>query len=62
MGRTILTFLGFIDSSKKDDSSSFSRFFREASSSEKKKVFIEVARKASAEQKEVIDSIRLKTR
>lgn len=40
-------------------SSEFSRFFRKASSREKKKVFMEVARKASAEQKAVIQSARL---
>ncbi len=36
-------------------SSEFSRFFREASSREKKKVFMEVARKASADQRKVIE-------
>lgn len=38
-------------------SGEFSRFFREASSREKKKVFMEVARKASADQKKVIDAV-----
>ncbi len=37
-------------------SSEFSRFFHEASSREKKKVFMEVARKASADQRKVIES------
>ncbi len=55
MTRKILNFLGFEGGSKKDSSSEFSRFIREASSGEKKKVFMEVARKASAEQKEVIE-------
>lgn len=40
-----------------EKSSEFSRFFREASSREKKKVFMEVARKASADQKKLIDSV-----
>ena len=40
-------------------SSEFSRFFREASSREKKKVYMEVARKASADQKKVIESVRV---
>ena len=44
---------------KKDTSSDFSKFFREASSREKKKVFLDVAKKASAEQLEVIRSIRV---
>jgi len=39
-------------------SSEFSRFFREASSGEKKKVFMEVARKASEDQRKVIESVR----
>ena len=37
-------------------SGEFSRFFREASSREKKKVFMDVARKASADQKKVVDA------
>lgn len=45
---------------KKDDTSSaFSKFFREASSREKKKVFLEVAKKASKEQLEVIRSAQM---
>lgn len=39
---------------KRDRSSEFSRFFREASSGDKKKVFLDVARKASKEQLNVI--------
>lgn len=39
-------------------SSEFSRFFREASSREKKQVYLEVAKKASAEQRRVIESAR----
>ncbi len=43
---------------KKDTSSEFSKFFRKASSGEKKKVFLDVAKKASEEQLEVIRSVR----
>lgn len=46
-------------SKKVDKSSDFSKFFREASSGEKKKVFLDVARKASREQMNVIKSSRL---
>ena len=45
---------------KKDSgasSSEFSRFFREASSGEKKKVFMDVARKASEDQRKVMESV-----
>lgn len=38
--------------------SEFSRFFREAPSREKKRVYMEVARKASADQRKVLESIR----
>jgi len=44
---------------KEGVSSEFSKFFREASSGEKKKVFLDVARKASKEQLEVIKHVRL---
>jgi len=45
---------------KKDDKSSdFSKFFREASSGEKKKVFLDVAKKASEEQREVMRNVQL---
>lgn len=37
-------------------SSDFSKFFREASSREKKRVFLDVARKASKEQRDVIQA------
>lgn len=43
---------------KEDTSSEFSKFFREASSREKKKVFLDVAKKASKEQMEVIRSVQ----
>ena len=58
-----MKFLGFSigKENSKAISSEFSRFFREASSGEKKKVFMDVARKASADQMEVIDQVRLKT-
>ncbi|OGG55243.1 hypothetical protein A3D62_01510 [Candidatus Kaiserbacteria bacterium RIFCSPHIGHO2_02_FULL_49_11] len=49
-------FINYKDS--KENSSEFSRFFREASSREKKKVFLEVARKASADQQKIIESAR----
>ncbi len=39
---------------QKKESSDFSRFFRDASSKEKKRVFLEVARKASADQLKVL--------
>jgi hypothetical protein len=38
------------------DSSDFSHFFRNASSGEKKRVFMDVARKASKEQREVLEA------
>lgn len=44
----ILSKIGLKSHPKKD--SGFSRFFREAPSREKKRVFMDVARKASAEQ------------
>ncbi|MEX0652070.1 MAG: hypothetical protein WD509_02075 [Candidatus Paceibacterota bacterium] len=39
------------DKSKKPSSSDFSDFFRKAPSRERKKVFLDVARKASEEQR-----------
>lgn len=57
-----MKFLTFLTRSKKqkqtETSSEFSRFFREASSREKKKVFMEVARKASEDQRKIIESAR----
>lgn len=44
---------------KKEESSNFSRFFRLASPEEKKRVFLEVAREASAEQRKVIEAAKL---
>jgi len=44
---------------KEDKSSDFSKFFREASSAEKKKVFLDVAKKASKEQLEMMQSVRI---
>ena len=44
----------------KPSSSDFSDFFRKASSREKRRVFLDVARKASAEQREVIRHSELK--
>lgn len=43
---------------KEDTSSEFSKFFRKASSGEKKKVFLDVAKKASEEQLEIMRSVR----
>ena len=40
-----------------DLSSEFSRFFRTASSREKKKVFMEIARKASEDQRRVFKDV-----
>ena len=45
----------------KTGSSDFSVFFRQASSGRKKAVFMEVARKASADQREVIESAKKTT-
>ena len=45
--------LNFLVSKKKD--TKFSRFFREASSGEKKKVFREVIRKATEDQKRILN-------
>jgi len=38
-----------------DNSSEFSRFFRTASSGEKKRVFMEIARKASEDQRKIFN-------
>lgn len=55
--RLIDFFIGKKDS--RESSSEFSRFFREASSREKKKVFMDVARKASEDQRKVIEDVRV---
>lgn len=52
-------FFSKIKSKKEDKSSDFSKFFRNASSGEKKKVFMDVAKKASKEQAEVIRSAKM---
>lgn len=52
-------FFSKIKGKKEDKSSEFSKFFRNASSSEKKKVFMDVAKKASKEQAEVIRSAKM---
>lgn len=56
-----MKFLTFFtgNNGSKESSSEFSRFFREASSREKKKVFMDVARKASEDQRKVIESVRV---
>lgn len=46
--------LGFLKSKPKVDTA-FSRFFREASSREKKKIFTEVLRRATEDQKKILD-------
>ncbi|MDQ5893688.1 MAG: hypothetical protein QG640_700 [Patescibacteria group bacterium] len=46
------------NSESKDNSSEFSKFFRTASSGEKKKVFLDVAKKASEEQREVMRGVK----
>lgn len=43
-----------VNSVPRDTSSEFSRFFRTASSGEKKKVFLEVAQKATQDQLAVL--------
>lgn len=48
---------GFYKKTNEDYSSEFSRFFRNASSREKKKVFMDVARKASEEQRKVLKDV-----
>jgi hypothetical protein len=55
----MFAFLEGIKGKKVTSTSDFSRFFREASSGEKKKVFMDVARKASADQRKVIKSVQL---
>ena len=45
-----------------NDSSVFSRFFREASFEEKKRVFMEVAQKANEEQRKILEQSRLDAR
>jgi len=45
--------LKFGKKTDEDSSSEFSRFFRTASSGEKKRVFIEIARKASEDQRKI---------
>ncbi len=54
-----MSFFSHIGFGKKStpEASDFSRFFREATSGEKKKVFMDVARKASAEQREIMQSV-----
>ena len=51
--------LNFLTSNKKKDTE-FSRFFREASSGEKKKVFKEVIRKATEDQRKILNNIACK--
>ena len=45
------------DKKEEDTSSKFSKFFRKAPSREKKKVFLDMAKKASREQLELIKSV-----
>lgn len=56
MTEALLKFFGLKKTSaSKAYSSEFSRFFREASSKEKKKVFLDVAKRASADQRKVFE-------
>ncbi len=48
-------------SKKEETDTDFSRFIREASSREKKKVFMEVLKKATDDQKEVIKKYETRT-
>ena len=58
MAEYILRFFGFGKTPvSKGVSSEFSRFFREASSGEKKKVFLDVAKKASADQRKILEKV-----
>ena len=50
--------LKFLISKNKKDTE-FSRFFREASSGEKKKVFKEVIRKATEDQKKILNNTKI---
>ena len=45
----------------KTESSEFSDFFRHASSGKKKAVFMDIARKASADQRQVIEAAKKTT-
>ncbi len=49
----------FLTTNKKKDTE-FSRFFREASSGEKKKVFKEVIRKATEDQRKILNNTDFK--
>lgn len=49
----------FLITNKKKDTE-FSRFFREASSGEKKKVFKEVIRRATEDQRKILNEIDTK--
>lgn len=51
-------FIKLMGKSRDEDSSSdFSKFFRTASSGEKKKVFMQVARSASADQRKILEQV-----
>lgn len=52
--------LSFLTTNSKKDTE-FSRFFREASSGEKKKVFKEVIRKATEDQRKILNKSTTKT-
>ena len=53
--KKVINFL-FGKSHEERGSSEFSRFFHEASSREKKQVYMDVARKASADQRKLMES------
>jgi len=50
------------DKKEKKGSTEFSRFFRDASSGERKKLFEEAARKASEDQRRVVEKSKGKTK
>lgn len=56
MFKEIVSKIGLNKAKKEDKSSDFSKFFRKASSGEKKKVFLDVAKRASKEQLEMMRS------
>jgi hypothetical protein len=59
MFKAFFSKIGANKAKHEDTSSEFSKFFRTASSATKKKVFLDVARKASEEQREVMKSVGL---
>jgi len=52
--KKFLQYFNIIKKENHQTSTSFSRFFREASSAERKKVFLNVAKKATIDQQKVM--------